>query len=179
MTYWVGLLRAVNLGSHGKIAMADLRQLLSGLGFEDVRTIVQTGNAIFEAARKAEEIETEIEAALAEKLGLKTPVIVRTASQWRALVKANPYPEAAREDPAHLLLMALKGPPKPGGLDDLRAAIKGRETAEVNGREAYLTYPDGIGTSKLTSAVIERKLGATGTARNWNTVLKIGAALGG
>jgi len=179
MTAWVALLRAVNLGQHGKIAMADLRALLTGLGFENVRTIVQTGNALFDAPGKAAAIEAKIEAALARELGLKTPVIVRTAAEWRAVVEANPYPEMAKDDPAHLVVMTLKEKPDAGRLEALREAIKGAETAELNGREAYLTYPDGIGTSKLTSALIERKLGVTGTARNWNTALKIAAALGG
>ena len=179
MTVWVALLRAVNLGPHGRVHMADLRSLLTGLGFEDVRTIVQTGNAVFRAAGKAESIEAKIEAALAGPLGVKTPVMVRTAAEWRALVKANPYPEAAKDDPAHLVVMPLKARPEAGRLETLRAAIQGNETVELEGREAYFTYPDGIGTSKLTSALVERRLGVTGTARNWNTTLKIAAALDG
>ena len=179
MTTWVALLRAVNLGQHGKLQMTDLRTVLNGLGFEDVQTIVQTGNAIFQAPGEAEDIEARIEAALARELALKTPVMVRTAAQWAAVIAANPYPQMARDDPAHLVVMALKATPDAERLAELRAAIKGAETAELNGAEAYLTYPDGIGDSKLTSAMIERKLGVTGTARNWNTALKIAAALAG
>ena len=177
MARWVALLRAVNLGPHGKLPMAALRKLLADLGFDDVRTIVQTGNAVFEADGKADAIEAKIEGALAEQLGLKTIVMVRSVAKWRAAVEANPYPAMARDDPAHLVLLALKAKPDAGRLEDLRAAIKGNETVELNGAEAYLTYPDGIGESKLTPAVIERKLGVSGTARNWNTVLKIAAAL--
>ena len=179
MTAWVALLRAVNLGQHGKITMTDLRGLLTGLGYENIRTIVQTGNALFEAQGEAAAIEAKIEAALAKELALKTPVIVRTAAQWREVIAANPYPKMAADDPAHLVVMALKTAPEAERLAALREAIKGAETAELKGSEAYLTYPDGIGTSKLTSAVIERKLGVTGTARNWNTALKIAAALEG
>ena len=177
MARWVALLRAVNLGPHGKLPMADLRKLLTDLGFDDVRTIVQTGNAVFETGGKADAIEAKIESALAGQLGLKTIVMVRSAGEWGAAVEANPYPAMARDDPAHLVLLALKAKPDADRLDDLRAAIKGNETVELNGAEAYLTYPDGIGESKLTPAVIERKLGVSGTARNWNTVLKIAAAL--
>ena len=178
MPVWIALLRAVNLGPHGKLPMADLRKVLADLGFEDVRTIVQTGNAVFRAAGKAEAIEKKIEAELENALGLRTPVMVRSAAEWRALIKANPYPKQAVEDPAHLVVMALKGEPTAGGLDALRAAIKGPETAEIEGPNAYLWYPVDIGHSKLTSALIERKLGITGTARNWNTVLKIAALAG-
>jgi uncharacterized protein (DUF1697 family) len=76
-----------------------------------------------------------------------------------------------------VLLMPLKGAPAAGGLKALQGAIVGRETVKAVGSALYLVYPDGIGRSKLTSALIEKKLGAAGTARNWNTVLKVQAAL--
>ncbi|HUZ18350.1 MAG TPA: hypothetical protein VMV68_08170, partial [Spirochaetia bacterium] len=73
----------------------------------------------------------------------------------------------------HLLVMFLKSVPLPDGADRVRAAIRGPEKIEVDGRNAYLVYPAGIGESKLTAAVIERELGARGTARNWNTLRKV------
>jgi uncharacterized protein (DUF1697 family) len=76
-----------------------------------------------------------------------------------------------------LLVMALKSKPDVAGLKELRAWIPGRETIEAVGHELYLTYPAGVGTSKLTGAVIERRLKTRGTARNWNTVTKLAALL--
>jgi uncharacterized protein (DUF1697 family) len=174
---WIVLLRAVNLGPHGRVRMADLRSFLEGLGYGNVRTVVQTGNAVFEAGGEAGALEKRMEAEAQAALGLKTAFIVRTPAEWRAIVANNPYPRQAKDDPAHLVLMALRQSPRTRALSDLRAAIKGPETVELEGRDAYLWYPVDIGHSKLTAAMIERKLGVTGTARNWNTVLKIAALL--
>ncbi len=179
MTRAVALLRAVNIGPHGKVAMADLKVLFAAEGFSGVSTLLQSGNVVFSAGTgTGPAIEGRIEAALAERLGLKTDVMVRTAEEWAAIVAGNPYSQMAADDPGHLVVMALKSAPKAGGLESLRKAIAGRETAETGGREAYLTYPDGIGRSKLSVVLIERHLGTRGTGRNWNTVLKIAAALG-
>jgi uncharacterized protein (DUF1697 family) len=178
VTTWVTLLRAVNLGPHGRLVMAEFRAFLTGLGFEGVRTVVQTGNAVFDAPGEGGALEKRMEAEAEKQLGLKTAFIVRTADEWRKLVAANPYPRQAADDPAHTVLMALRSEPAAGGLETLRQAIKGPEIVELVGRDAHLHYPVDIGHSKVTSALVERKLGVTGTARNWNTVLKIAALLG-
>lgn len=170
----IALLRAVNLGPHGKAPAAELRKLMAALSLEDGKTLLASGNLVFEAGgRSPAELETLLEAALAKQLGLKTAVMVRDAAAWAKIVEANPFPDAAKDDPSHLVVMPLKEKPSAGALDALRAAIKGREEAAVHGREAYLVYPDGIGTSKLTTKVIEAKLGTQGTGRNWNTALKL------
>ncbi len=93
------------------------------------------------------------------------------------VLDANPYLDMARDDPAHLIVMALKAQPDAAAVAALEAAIVGRETVRVAGRQLYIAYPGGIGTSKLTNAVIERRLGVRGTARNWNTAKKIAALL--
>jgi uncharacterized protein (DUF1697 family) len=74
--------------------------------------------------------------------------------------------------------MALKHPVKASDVDALRASIKGRETVAVEGAQLYLVYPDGVGRSRLTAVAIEKAIGARGTARNWNTVLKLEALVG-
>lgn len=107
----------------------------------------------------------------------RAEVFVRDADAWAAAIAANPFEELAKADPSHLLLLTLKGAPAAGALEDLRAVIKGPEAVEVRGHEAYVTYPDGIGRSKLTIPVIERRLGHAATGRNWNTVLKLENAL--
>ena len=172
----IALLRAVNLGSHNKVSMADLRAFVEKLGGEDVRTVVQSGNLVFRTAvAPPAKLEAQLEAAATKQLGLATDFFVRTAKEWDAIVAANPFPKMAKEDPGHLVMMALRDAPTAKAVDELRAAIKGKEQVKANGREAYFTYPDGIGTSKLTMAIIEKKLGTRGTARNWNTVLKLRA----
>jgi uncharacterized protein (DUF1697 family) len=177
MTRVVALLRAVNVGGTGKIVMSELCDVLGDLGFTGVKSLLQSGNVVFRCTGPANAaLEAKLEAAVAEQLGVKTTFFVRSASEWDAIVAKNPYPREAEADPARLVLMTLKSAPSAKDVDALRAAITGRETIAAIGKQAYFIYPDGQGTSKLTNAVIERKLGSSGTARNWNTVLKLAAA---
>jgi uncharacterized protein (DUF1697 family) len=179
MTAHVALLRAVNLGSHNKVAMAELRKVAERLGLEDVKTLLLSGNLVFRAKGKTtSELESLLEAATKKKLGVDTDFFVRTAGEWRAIVAGNPFPKEAKADPSHLLLLCLKDAPGRARVAALEAAISGREVVRAKGRCLYAVYPDGIGRSRLTAAVIEGKLGTSGTARNWNTVLKLGVLLG-
>jgi len=158
------------------VAMADLRAMAEGLGFGNPRTLLQSGNLVFDSKPGAR-LEGLLEATTRKKLGVETDFFVRTAAEWRALIAANPFPAEARKDPGHLVVLCLKEAPAPGALAALRKAVKGREQVEVDGRQGYAVYPDGIGRSKLTMALIEKHLGTRGTGRNWNTVLKLAALL--
>lgn len=179
MPTFIGLLRAINLGSHNKVAMADLKALLAELGMKNPQSILQSGNLVFECAPRATAaLEKLLEASAAKTLGLRTDFFVRTGAEWQQAIADNPFPKAAKLDPSHTVLMCLKDAPPPAAVKALQEAIKGREVVKAKGRHAYFLYPDGIGTSKLTITVIEKKLGTTGTARNWNTVLKLGALTG-
>jgi len=174
MATHIALLRAVNVGGSRKVAMAELRGLVEGLGFGEVRSLLQSGNLVFTGgAGAAAGIEALLERAAKERLGLETDFLVRSAAEWRRLVAANPFPDDAGKDPGHLVAVVLKTAPAPGAMKALQAAIKGRERVAVAGRTAYIVYPDGIGRAKLTHAIIERALGTRGTGRNWNTVLKL------
>lgn len=176
MPQFIALLRAVNLGSHNKISMADLRAFAEKVGLDDVKTLLQSGNLVFRTGNSpTAALEKTLESSAAKRLSLQTDFFVRTAKEWQAIIAANPFPAEAKSDPSHLVMMTLREAPTRQAVADLAAAIKGRETLRANDREAYFVYPDGIGNSKLTIALIERKLGTRGTARNWNTVLKIGA----
>jgi len=176
MTTHIGLLRAVNLPSHGKVAMSDLRALVAELGFEDPQTLLQSGNVVFRGgARKTTQVEALLQEASAKRFGFETDFFVRTASEWKSVIAANPFPGEARRDPSHLLVMFLKDPPRGAAVTALKKRIKGREVVRAANREAYIVYPDGIGRSRLTVALIESTLETRGTGRNWNTVLKLGA----
>jgi uncharacterized protein (DUF1697 family) len=170
----VAFLRAVNVGGRS-LPMADLRAMLAKLGLGEPRTLLQSGNAVFASAKAPKALEALLEAAAAKQFGLETDFFVRTAREWDAAIDANPFPREAKEDPSHLLVMPLKAAPGAAEVDALRAAIKGRESVAVVGRCAYLVYPDGIGRSKLTIAVIESRLKTRGTGRNWNTAQKLAA----
>ena len=100
---------------------------------------------------------------------------VRTATEWAAVVAGNPFPDEAKRDPGHLIVFAFKDTLAAAAVKALQAAITGREVVRASGRHAYVVYPDGAGKSRLTPALMDRKLGARGTGRNWNTVLKLAA----
>jgi uncharacterized protein (DUF1697 family) len=172
----IALLRAVNVGGRS-VAMAELRAMLTDLGYVNPRTLLQSGNAVFAIKAKTSiaALETKLETEAQRRFGMPIPFMLRTAAEWDAIIARNPFPEAARNDPGHLLLMALKAAPTAAAIKALRDGYKGPETIHVAGRDAYLIYPEGVGRSKLTNALIERKLGFAGTARNWNTVLKLAA----
>jgi uncharacterized protein (DUF1697 family) len=171
----IALLRAVNLAGLNTVSMSDLKALLVGLGFEDVQTLLQSGNVVFEANGKTTALEQTLERAAAKQLRLDTPFFVRTAKEWQSVIDANPFPREAKDDPSHLLAVITKDPVDPANVTALQKAIVGREVVRAKGRCAYIVYPDGIGRSTLTTAMIEKKLGTRGTARNWNTVLKLSA----
>lgn len=176
MAVYVGLLRAVNLGSHNKVAMADLKALLTELGLTNPRSLLQSGNLVFEtAARATGPLEKLLQTSAAKTLGLQTDFFVRSGAEWQQAIADNPFPKEAQLDPGHTVLMCLKDAPSPAAVKALQGAITGREVVRAKGRHAYFLYPDGIGPSKLTIKLIEKKLATTGTARNWNTVLKLGA----
>src|SRR5690606_22653908 len=175
----IALLRAVNLGRHNKIEMADLRAVATGLGLGGVQSLLQTGNLVFDGGRASPAaLERRLERALDAELGLSTEVFVRTEGEWKAMIAGNPFSREAADDPSHMVVLRLKAAPGSAPLAALRESIDGRERVDTVGRHAYLVYPDGIGTSRLTLGRIERKLGTHGTGRNWNTIVKLATLAG-
>lgn len=176
----VALLRGINVGGRNLVAMATLREMFEALGFSGVQTLLQSGNVVFDGGRRSPAaLERLLEGETAKRLGIAAAYSVRTAEEWRDAIAANPYAREAKADPSHLVVMFLKQAPPAANVKALGAAIRGPEYLRAVGRELYIVYPAGIGTSKLTNAVVERTLGMSGTARNWNTVLKLGAMLRG
>ncbi len=174
MTRYVALLRAVNLPGHNKVAMSDLRAWLEDLGFSNPRTLLQSGNAVFEGdAEEPERLEARLEADARKRLKIDTPFIVRTGADLTRLVSRNPFAKEAAAAPGRLLVVFAKGKLAASNVKALEAAIVGRERIRADGKHLFIVYPDGAGRSKLTGALIDRKLGVAGTARNWNTVTKL------
>lgn len=174
----IALLRAVNVGGTGKVKMADLRSLMETLGFAEPATLLQSGNLVFGGAKGSDaELEVRFEKELEQRLGVRSDFMIRTPAEWEAIVAANPFPKEAADDPRFVHVMALKTAPEASTESALQSAIVGSEKVALNGRELYIHFPDGAGRSKLTNVLIEKKLGTRGTARNWNTVIKIRSAL--
>ncbi len=176
MTSYVALLRGVNVGGRGMVAMAELREMLVELGFADGQSVLQSGNLVFRGgARKPAQLETSLADEIERRFDLRVEVMIRTATEWAAAIERNPFGDEASRDPARLIVLFLKAAVKPSDVAALQSVIKGRETVRGTGRELYAYYPDGQGTSKFTIAIIEKTLRTRTTGRNWNTVLKIAA----
>lgn len=174
---WVALLRGINVGRNKRIAMADLRVLLQGLGYGDVRTLLQSGNAFFSAAQgKAADHERAISGAIKSTLGLEVPVLVRSGPEIAAVAAANPF-VARRLDTKELSVAFLSKAPAAEKLQALAAADYGPDEFEVGERALYLRQPNGVMGTKLPD--LDRALGVIATARNWNTVGKLVALSAG
>ncbi|NJQ01035.1 DUF1697 domain-containing protein [Streptomyces zingiberis] len=176
VTTYAALLRGINVGGARKVPMADLRAVLTGLGYGRVRTLLQSGNAVFTAPdhRDPGRLAAEVERALAEWFGFPVVVVVRTAGELRAVVAANPFPDAGAE-PARHTVTFLSGRADPDRLDAVDPALYAPDEYRVadGGRELYGRFPDGLGRSRLTPLLDRRKLGVEATTRNWGTVTKL------
>lgn len=171
MTTYVALLRGINVGGRQKVAMADLRDLLRGLGYADVRTHLQSGNAVFTSmAKPAEKVEREIEKAITKEFGLTVRCLVRSRQELAAVVEQNTLPTT---DPAKLLVAFLSAPPAASYVRGLDPAEFAPEEFRVVDREVYLWCPRGVTESKIVPAFSEKRLDRVATARNWRTVTKL------
>src|SRR5579862_3648141 len=122
----IALLRGINLGGRHAVTMADLRDLVEGLGHTNVRSLLQSGNLVFDSRRAtAEALELQLERAAAAQFGFATDFHVRTADEWHNAVAANPFVDEAKRDPGRLILMCLKTAPSAAAVRALREAIKG------------------------------------------------------
>ena len=170
MPTYVALLRGINLGATRRVAMSDLRSLLEGLGYADVRTHLQSGNAVFRApARSAAAVETAVSRAIAAELGLDVAVVARTAAQLAAVVAADPFGAVAK-DPARYLVTFLGAPPPADWLASLDPDSHAPDRLVADGRQLYLWLPGGVHSSRLAKAVAGKRLGSQATSRNWNVV---------
>lgn len=165
MKVYVALLRAINVGGTGKLAMADLKRLCDEAGFKDCRTHIQSGNVVFRSSLSEASVKAKLEKVLAAHLGKSHGVLVRSRAELKAIIKANPFRSA---EPNRVLVLfmdealpkdALKGLPIPG-----------REKLQVEGREIFIHFPDGMGRSKLKIPYAQ-----LATGRNLNTVVKLAA----
>jgi uncharacterized protein (DUF1697 family) len=163
MPTYIALLRAVNVGGTGKLPMTELKAMCVAEGFADVQTYIASGNVVFASGLPAAMVKAALEKRLAAYAGKPVGVIIRTAMELAAVLKANPFPRA---QPNFTVAIFLDGPPPANTL----AAIKGRQDEEVRlgKREIYVAYASGMGRSKLKIPAATK-----GTARNINTIGKL------
>jgi uncharacterized protein (DUF1697 family) len=172
VTHYAALLRGINLGARRRIAMADLRDWLGRLGYTDVRTLLQSGNAVFRSDKEPDEIVWEIEGILLKELGFAVDCVLRTGDELRATVAAEPF-GALVTNPSRLFVYFLSAAADPDRLPDLDPACFAPERFHFAPREFYLWCPDGVHDSPLAKQIVDKRLGVITTARNWNTVVKL------
>jgi uncharacterized protein (DUF1697 family) len=158
--------------------MDGLRDRMTALGLEHVRTLLNSGNVVFHSElRGRDELERRIEDEIARNFGQPTDCFVRSGAEWADVISRNPFPQQAEEDPSLLTALILKQRRPAKAWDDLRSSVTGPEAVSGDSDHGYVVYPEGQGRSRLTPARLERALGTRGTIRNWNTVRKIDALL--
>jgi len=183
----VALLRGINVGGRNKVAMADLREVVSSLGHSDVATYIQSGNALFTTKETdTAALAAALELAITGALGAAPRVVVLSREELAQAVRDNPYPDEANPKFVHAIFLSEH--PGPGFLQGVAAAQRqagekgGRDTAQVVGRILFLHTPDGYGRSELALLLARigdpEAAGLAATARNWATVTKLLALCG-
>jgi uncharacterized protein (DUF1697 family) len=169
MARTVALLRGINVGGNKKVPMAQLREVLTELGYSDVKTYVNSGNVVF-GGRKAS--QRRIEDALEETFGWRIPVVLRTREELAAVLEADPHGRIASNPSRYLVSFSGSAEPLDASkVDDVTPGPN--EALAIIGREAYLWLPDGVHASPLAKAIVDRRFGVVLTARNWRTVEKL------
>jgi uncharacterized protein (DUF1697 family) len=162
------LLRGINVGRNKRVGMADLRALLTELGYGDVRTLLQSGNVVLTGTVKPSRLEQE----LADGLGLEIAVVVRTRDELADVVERNPLAGVAK-DPSKHLVSFLSAKLAPAIARELAAADIAPAQLVISGRELFGWHPNGLNDSPLAKLLATKRLGVTSTARNWSTVTKL------
>ena len=177
MTTCIALLRGVNVGRAKRLAMAELRELVEGLGHTNVRTLLNSGNVIFDARRvSVSKIAQSVEVAIADKFGFASPVVVLTAADLAAVVLENPL-QAAAADPSRYLVAFVSDTTILTNAKPLLVESWTPEALAIGKQAAYVWCANGIIESRLLQA-FGRVTGGLATTRNWATLLKLQAAAG-
>jgi uncharacterized protein (DUF1697 family) len=167
----IALLRGINLGSHNRVSMPELRELLGGHGHRDVATLVQSGNIVLTSRLSPRRLERDLQKQIADGLGVDTPVVVRTRDELADVIARDPLGNVV-DNPKLYQVTFLAEEPSPELAQELTEADVAPERLVLDGRELYTWHPGGIQKSKVDRLRTMKRL-PTGTARNWNTVTKL------
>ena len=172
---WILLLRGINVGGAGRLAMADLRTCLAGAGFTDVQTYVQSGNVVLDAAAAmdADDVGTSAGDAIETAVGFRPAVLVRSVEQMDATIADSPYRSAGDAEPktVHYFFLVTR-PDDDLDLDGLGELAVDGEEFTTGDDVIHLLAPNGVGRSKFVAA-LTRRLGNDATARNHRTVMRL------
>jgi len=176
---YVALLYSIVLTPRKRVVMADLRAMAESLGLGNVRTLVSSGNLVFESgAGSVVELEGRLEAAFAKSFGRHVDIIVRTAEAWCELAAGNPFPEESGAMPDQVAVRVMRTPLPADADDRLRQAAAGGEKFAVVAGDPWIVFSRATPNSRLLAAMNQKRLGV-GTARNWNTVRGLALMLSG
>ena len=170
MARLVALLRGINLGAKRRVPMADLRALMGELGYEDVRTVLQSGNVLFTGAKGG--AQAKLKSAIADRFGFEVDVVLRTVAELEAVVAHDPFGDAA-DDLKRYFVVFLSGKPDAGRLAEIEAEDWSPDAFRAHGSELYAWCPDGMQGSRLMKALGKPGIAATATFRNMSTVKKL------
>ena len=169
---YVALLRGVNVGGRNKLPMADLRDAFTAAGCTGVRTYIQSGNVVFEAAPNlAGRVPELVTRAISQRFGISTAVVVRSGDELQQVATSNPFDTSG--DPRFLQVAFLEDTPGAEAVARLDPERSLPDVFAVRGRNVYLHYPNGTARSKLTNEYLARQLQTASTMRNWRTVLAL------
>jgi uncharacterized protein (DUF1697 family) len=172
MATWVVLLRGINVGGANRLAMADLRTLMTDLGHSDASTYIQSGNVIMTSSRSDRAaMAAEISAGIERAHCLTVSAVLRTPVELQAALAVNPF--TTESEGSRVLITFLSDNPAPGDAASLEPDRFVPDRFELRGAELYAHYPNGAGRSKMNLDYFEKRLGVRGTARNLNTVAKL------
>jgi uncharacterized protein (DUF1697 family) len=174
MTAFVSLFRGINVGGHHQVRMSELKALHATLGLNDVLPYIQSGNVVFNSDdADVSRLQQQIEDGFENKFGFHSQVFIRSSAELKEIIDHNPLPNQESREPNLVTVMFLAACPSDTAQSDLLTTYVGPEELCFSGKELYLYYPNGMGRSKLTNVLIEKKLKTFGTVRNWNTILQL------
>ncbi|MGA9507362.1 MAG: DUF1697 domain-containing protein [Candidatus Sulfotelmatobacter sp.] len=171
MPVYIALLRGINLGGHKKIKMDELRASLAALGFDRVKTYIQSGNVVFKAAKLSDKaLSKKIEATILSTFGHSVSVIIRTAEEIKQVIANNPFLKQPDIDQTKLHVMFLRESPAQSALQQLETLVLKPDQFRSLGKELYFYLPNGVAESAVMKKPIDRVLAIPTTMRNWRTV---------
>ncbi len=174
---YVALFYSIVLTPQKRVVMADLRAMAEGLGYENVRTLVSSGNLVFDATETAiADLESLLEAAFPKTFGRHVDIVVRDAAGWLALAAANPFPEDADATPDQVAVRVMRNPVPADAEERLRQAVAADEKFAIVNGDPWVVFSRERPNSRLLAAMNHKRLGV-GTSRNWNTVRNLARML--
>jgi uncharacterized protein (DUF1697 family) len=167
---YIAILRGINVSGQKKVNMAELRLLLSNLGLQDLETYIQSGNIVFKADQKVDELAATIKERILNHFGFEVPTLILHADEMDKVIQENPF---QHKDLSKVYVTFLSFQPNDHLIESLPPSPNSNECYLVKGKAIYVYCPDGYGRTKINNMFFERKLKTTATTRNWKTCMKL------